>query len=79
MLGSSVSRASDSKYDFLMMCGFESHWIQLFFHSLNDLLPLKVMWVRIPLPPEKPLTPLHGHSVWFYKIDIFIVDIIYTS
>jgi len=21
------------------------------------------MWVRIPLPPEKPLTPLHGHSV----------------
>ena len=22
------------------------------------------MWVRIPLPPEKPLTPLHGHSVW---------------
>ena len=25
MLGSSVSRASDSKYDFLLMCGFESH------------------------------------------------------
>ena len=79
MLGSSVSRASDSISDFLLMCGFESHWLQLFFHSVNDFLPLKVMWVRIPLPPEKPLTPLHGHSVLRYTNMVTVVGIASVS
>ena len=35
------------------------------------------MWVRIPLPPEKPLTPLNGHSVqyplFFYRSPFILI------